>query len=74
MESVAQCEQADGATLCLSCCLRELGEPLELLNARTNQGIPKAKFYRDLARAQSIPDAEYRRMMEWKRRQTGTVT
>lgn len=67
-QTVARCEQAGASDLCLDCSLAEIGESYELLAARTNAGTPKAKFYRDLNRVQSVPDPEYRRMMEWKRR------
>jgi hypothetical protein len=67
--SAVRCEQAGANDLCLDCTLLEIGESYELLAARTNAGIAKGKFYRDLDRAQSVPDPEYRRMMEWKRRQ-----
>lgn len=67
-KSAVICGQAAPDSMCVECAMAELGETLELFNARTNAGIPKAKFYRDLERAQSVPDADYRRMMEWKRR------
>lgn len=66
-KSAVRCSQSGPDVVCTECCMVELGESLELFNVRTNQGIPKAKFYRDLDRAQSMPDPSYRRMMAWKR-------
>lgn len=65
---VGRCDQAAPQRLCLDCSLRDVGESWELLTTRTNAGVPKAKFYRDLDRAQSVPDPTYKRLMAWKRR------
>lgn len=62
-ESVTQCLQLDGRTLCRTCSLAELGERPELLAARTNAAVPAKRFYANLERDQARPDAEFARMM-----------
>lgn len=47
--------------ICTRCALVELGETLMHLQIRTNAGIPKDKYYRDLDRAYTEPDPEFRR-------------
>lgn len=47
--------------ICTRCALAELGETLMHLQIRTNQGIPKDKYYRDLDRAYAEPDPEFKR-------------
>lgn len=62
---VVQCDQPAPGIECTKCTLAVLGEKWDLLKARTNAGIPKAKFYRDLDREQSVPDPAFRRAWLW---------
>lgn len=46
---------------CRACTLREIGEPWGELLARTNRGIPRAKWYRDKITAMERKIAASRR-------------
>lgn len=69
-ESVALCDSPASGVVCTDCALAELGESWSNLKARTNAGIPKAKFYRDLGVAQARYDPEFARAQRWAKRRT----
>lgn len=50
---LAECLAGPGPAWCLPCCELELGESMMNISARTGQGVPKGKFYRDLERKQA---------------------
>lgn len=66
-ETVAFCGSPGPGVVCASCAMVELGEDWVNFKARTNMGIPKAKFYRDLERAQGQPDPEFARSQAYAR-------
>lgn len=63
---VMNCRGGPGL-VCTDCAMAELDERWSLFKARTNAGIPKAKYYRDLDNAQSRPDPEFARQQRWAR-------
>lgn len=48
---LAQCLHPDEDRICVPCCELQLGESLSDIQKRTNRGIPKGKYYRDLINA-----------------------
>lgn len=52
-EIFVSCLAGEGPAWCLPCCELELGESMTNISARTGQGIPKGKFYRELERVQA---------------------
>lgn len=62
---VVQCGSPGEGIECTLCMMAALGEKWDLFKARTNSGIPKGKFYRDLDREQGEPDPAFRRAWKW---------
>lgn len=66
-QDVVRCPQSASNVVCMNCAMVELGERWPDFKARTNAGVPKVKWYRDLDRAQAEPDPEFARQQRRSR-------